>query len=107
MEHLVRSRGQSHLYRGISRWHLALRAPYLHNGSVPTLYDLLEPVDSRPKLFYRGYNLYDPVKVAFVSEGTEAKRVGTKYDVSQKGNSTQGHALGTTLPAGRGNGGCS
>jgi hypothetical protein len=31
-----------------------LRAPYLHNGSVPTLRDLLEPSAQRPKQFYRG-----------------------------------------------------
>jgi len=40
-----------------------LRAPYLHNGSVPTLRDLLEPVDRRPKVFYRGYDLYDPLRI--------------------------------------------
>jgi len=44
-----------------------LRAPYLHNGSVPTLRDLLEPSEKRPKAFYRGYDLYDPVRVGFVS----------------------------------------
>ena len=47
---------------------LWLRAPYLHNGSVPTLRDLLEPGPSRPRVFYRGYDLYDPVRVGFVSE---------------------------------------
>ncbi len=36
-----------------------LRAPYLHNGSVPTLRDLLEPSEKRPKVFYRGFDLYD------------------------------------------------
>src|ERR1051325_8460619 len=34
-----------------------LRAPYLHNGSVPTLRDLLNPVAERPTVFYRGYNV--------------------------------------------------
>ena len=33
---------------------LWLRAPYLHNGSVPTLADLLEPPEERPKAFKRG-----------------------------------------------------
>ena len=33
---------------------LWMRAPYLHNGSVPTLADLLEPVEQRPRLFWRG-----------------------------------------------------
>jgi len=44
-----------------------LRAPYLHNGSVPTLRDLLEPAAKRPALFYRGYDVYDPAKVGFVT----------------------------------------
>ncbi len=76
-----------------------LRAPYLHNGSVPTLRDLLEPVAQRPKVFYRGYDLYDPVKVGFVVDGDEAKRIGTRYDVNAKGGGNQGHSYGTTLPA--------
>ncbi|MES2356211.1 MAG: c-type cytochrome [Pseudomonadota bacterium] len=74
-----------------------LRAPYLHNGSVPTLRDLLEPVDKRPKVFYRGYDVYDQVKVGFVSEGAEAQRIGSKYDVSQKGGGNMGHVFGVNL----------
>jgi mono/diheme cytochrome c family protein len=76
-----------------------LRAPFLHNGSVPTLRDLLEPVERRPRTFYRGYDVYDPVKVGFVSEGDDAKRVGTLHDVSLKGNGNQGHPYGVQLPA--------
>src|SRR5262245_40633961 len=34
---------------------LWMRAPYLHNGSVPNLRDLLQPVAARPKVFHRGY----------------------------------------------------
>ena len=37
---------------------LWLRAPYLHNGSVPTLRALLFP-EERPAVFYRGYDVYD------------------------------------------------
>lgn len=44
-----------------------LRAPYLHNGSVPTLWDLLQPPEARPAVFYRGYDVYDPVNVGFES----------------------------------------
>jgi hypothetical protein len=44
-----------------------LRAPYLHNGSVPTLRDLLEPSSRRPAFFYRGYDVIDRKKVGFVS----------------------------------------
>lgn len=40
-------------------------APYLHNGSVPTLYDLLLPPSDRPKSFYAGTREFDPVKVGF------------------------------------------
>jgi mono/diheme cytochrome c family protein len=76
-----------------------LRAPYLHNGSVPSLRDLLEPVEARPKVFYRGYDLYDPVKVGFVSAGPQAERVGTRHDVSMRGGGNQGHTFGTSLPA--------
>ena len=53
---------------------LWLRAPYLHNGSVPTLRDLLEPSDKRPKTFYRGYDVYDQKKVGFVSDVAARKR---------------------------------
>jgi mono/diheme cytochrome c family protein len=48
-----------------------LRAPYLHNGSVPTLRDLLNPASQRPRIFYRGYDVFDQEKLGFVSE--EAK----------------------------------
>jgi len=74
-----------------------LRAPYLHNGSIPTVRDLLEPVEQRPKVFYRGYDLYDPMKVGFITQGTDAERVGTKYQVTDKGNGNQGHIYGTRL----------
>lgn len=40
------------------------RAPYLHNGSVPTLYHVLVPSE-RPQKFVRGSVSYDPVKVGF------------------------------------------
>lgn len=76
-----------------------LRAPYLHNGSVPTLRDLLEAPERRPKVFYRGYDVYDQVKVGFVGDGVEAQRVGTRHDTTQKGGSNQGHVFGTQLPA--------
>ena len=77
-----------------------LRAPYLHNGSVPTLRDMLKPVAERPKIFYRGYDVYDPVAVGFVTDGGEAQRVGTKYDVSERSSGNQGHEFGVTLPDG-------
>ncbi len=76
-----------------------MRAPYLHNGSVPTLRDLLNPVSERPKVFYRGYDVYDPVNVGFVTQGFDTKRYGWKHDIAERGNGNQGHTYGTTLPA--------
>jgi len=76
-----------------------LRAPYLHNGSVPTLRDLLKPAAQRPKIFWRGYDLYDPVDVGFVSQGPDAERVGTRTDVTAKSGGNQGHEFGTELSA--------
>jgi len=76
-----------------------LSAPYLHNGSVPTLTDLLEPPASRPARFWRGSDLYDPMRVGFISDGPEVRRIGTMFDVSQPGNGNGGHTYGTALSA--------
>jgi Cytochrome c len=50
------------------------RAPYLHNGSVPTLRDLLQPEECRPRLFYRGSDLYDRQNLGFVSHSVADSR---------------------------------
>jgi hypothetical protein len=84
-------------YVSVSLDGLWLRAPYLHNGSVPSLQDLLEKPEDRPQSFYRGFDVYDQNKVGFISEGEEAQRVGFKYDISVPGNSNQGHIYGTDL----------
>ena len=76
---------------------LWLRAPYLHNGSVPYLAELFELPEARTGSFYRGYDLYDPERVGFVSEGADAERAGTPYDVAVPGNSNQGHLWGVEL----------
>jgi mono/diheme cytochrome c family protein len=68
-------------------------APYLHNGSVPTLYDLLLPPASRPKQFAVGRREYDPKKVGYVSGGA----VPFVVDTSVPGNGNGGHTYGTTL----------
>jgi cytochrome c peroxidase len=75
-----------------------LRTPYLHNGSVPSLHDLLMPPEKRPEVFWRSYNVYDPEKVGFISQGDEARRVGTKYDTRARAGSKRGYAFGTDLP---------
>jgi hypothetical protein len=83
---------------------LWLRAPYLHNGSVPTLVDLLEPAANRPRQFYRGYDVIDPVRVGFVhdvpSEGWRRFFLFRTHDDAGSpipGNSNQGHEYGTDL----------
>jgi mono/diheme cytochrome c family protein len=74
-----------------------LRAPYLHNGSVPTMRDLLRPPDQRPRVFYRGYNVYDYANMGFVSSGPDAERSGFRFDTTVRGNGNGGHAYGTNL----------
>jgi hypothetical protein len=82
---------------------LWLRAPYLHNGSVPTLRDLLEPSAARPKVFFRGYDVYDRDKVGFRSDvAEEGGRKYFRFDTAVAGNSNVGHEgarYGTELPA--------
>lgn len=77
-----------------------LRSPFLHNGSVPTLADLLEPVENRPKQFYRGYDVFDQVRLGFMTDVKEEN--GIKffyYDTTQPGNGNAGHLYGTALSA--------
>ena len=75
-----------------------LRGPYLHNGSVPTLRDLLEPPERRPKMFYRGYDVFDQRNVGFISTvPSEGGHQFTAFDTSRPGNSNGGHLYGTTL----------
>jgi mono/diheme cytochrome c family protein len=75
-----------------------LRAPYLHNGSVPTLRALLVP-EERPAVFYRGYDVYDWQRVGFVSEGSDAERNGVRFDTGLRGNGNTGHLYGRELSA--------
>jgi hypothetical protein len=75
-----------------------LRGPYLHNGSVPTLRDLLETPENRPKVFYRGNDLFDQKNVGFVSNvAQEGDKKYFKFDAQLLGNSNTGHLYGTQL----------
>jgi mono/diheme cytochrome c family protein len=78
---------------------LWLRAPYLHNGSVPDLRWLLTPADQRPPVFYTGYDVYDFENVGFVATGPEAEELGWRFDTGLPGNGNQGHEYGTDLSA--------
>ncbi|MGF1751120.1 di-heme-cytochrome C peroxidase [Vibrio cionasavignyae] len=69
-------------------------APYLHNGSVLSLMELLTPPKERLKTFYVGSRELDPVNVGFVNEQTEHSSL---FDTSLLGNNNQGHVYGTQL----------
>jgi hypothetical protein len=55
-------------YKGRPLTGIWATAPYLHNGSVPTLYDLLRPPAQRPRIFYVGSRRFDPRKVGYVTD---------------------------------------
>jgi len=59
-------------------------APYLHNGSVPTLYQLLLPADRRDKIFYLGSHEFDPKNV-----GVSTTKIDGAFEfrTEQTGNS--------------------
>ena len=69
-------------------------APYLHNGSVPNLWELMKPPDRRVKVFYVGSRELDPVNVGLESSESPG---AFKYDTSLPGNSNAGHTYGTQL----------
>ena len=66
------------------------RAPYLHNGSVLTLAELIN-LKPRRDVVYRGTNFYDPVDVGLISPEQPDARHYYRFDTSEKGNSNKGH----------------
>jgi hypothetical protein len=83
-------------------------APYLHNGSVPSLYWMLKPAAERPKQFCMGTRDFDPQQVGFhvgAGEKQSCRHGETLFStVDSKGlpitgNSNLGHSLeGTPGP---------
>jgi mono/diheme cytochrome c family protein len=69
-------------------------APYLHNGSVPNLYELLLPEEKRTKQFCVGTREFDPMHVGFVMmTDAECKAKNLHWlDTSMAGNRNTGHA---------------
>jgi mono/diheme cytochrome c family protein len=63
-------------------------APYLHNGSVPNLYELLLPSNERTSKFYVGSREFDAKKIGFKTEQAPGT---TLFDTSLPGNSNAGH----------------
>lgn len=69
--------------------------PYLHNGSVVNLYEMLLPQDKRSKSFNIGSQELDPKAVGLVPQGEFV------FDTSLDGNHNYGHSgtqFGTDLP---------
>lgn len=62
--------------------------PFLHNGSVPTLFQLLSPVSERQNSFWVGNFEFNPKQVGFNSEKFSG---GFLFDTSITGNSNRGH----------------
>jgi mono/diheme cytochrome c family protein len=83
-------------------------APYFHNGSVPTVYHLLNTA-ARPRIFTRSYRTdaecYDPVKLGWkvqvVPHGADPKLPALErrkvYDTTRPGRGNGGHPFGDTL----------
>jgi len=74
-------------------------SPFLHNGSVPSIYELLLPADQRVKEFYIGSRRLDTEKIGLqttidTSSGVEP----FLFDTRLKANSNSGHEYGTDLP---------
>ncbi|MHC8295533.1 di-heme-cytochrome C peroxidase [Pseudomonas sp. LB3P58] len=73
-------------------------APFLHNGSVPSIYQLLSPQDERATTFYKGTFEYDPRHLGY---RTEAFTNGFMFDTRITGNHNSGHEFRAGM---RGNG---
>lgn len=79
------------------------QAPYLHNGSVPTLGQLMCP-DTRPARFLRGNLNYDEALVGFEWLNPPSARYGPhdtilvkEYDTTVPGKANTGHTFGADL----------
>ncbi len=74
-------------------------APFLHNGSVPTLMDMLKPASERPKEVILGSVEFDPLNVGIEQKGSSQTKGASRYnqqgwfvlDTSVTGNSNAGH----------------
>jgi len=67
------------------------RPPYLHNGSVRTMQELLTPPPARAKSFRRGSHVYDLAQMGYTDQGEYL------LDTNSPGNSNTGHDYATSL----------
>jgi hypothetical protein len=75
------------IYKGRPLNGIWATAPYLHNGSVSTLADLLKPAKDRRKKFPMGSREFDPEEVGLRTDVTGY----SEYDTAVPGNSNAGH----------------
>lgn len=68
------------------------RSPYLHNGSVRTMHELLTSPAERAKMFHRGSKVFDEKELGYTDDGAYV------FDTAGSGNSNSGHDYGTKLP---------
>jgi hypothetical protein len=69
------------------------RSPYLHNGSVRTMKELLLPAAERAKVFKRGSQDFDTAEMGYADAGPYV------FDTGMRGNSNSGHEYGSQLSA--------
>jgi hypothetical protein len=77
------------VYKAAPRDGVWATPPFLHNGSVPNLYEMLIPAAERTKKFYLGGD-FDPVKVGFDTTATSGTFL---MDTTLLGNSNAGHSF--------------
>jgi mono/diheme cytochrome c family protein len=77
------------VYKAAPRDGVWATGPFMHNGSVPNLYEMLIPAKERTKKFYLGRE-FDPVKVGVDTSGNSGRFL---FDTALLGNSNAGHSF--------------
>ena len=80
------------VYKGRPLQGIWATAPYLHNGSVPSLYQMLLPPAARTKTFYTGSREFDPKNVGYETGRSDDNSF--QFDTSLPGNANTGHDYG-------------
>ena len=73
-------------------------APYLHNGSVPNLWELMKPAKDRKSTFKVGSRIFDPKNVGYATDDSPFKTGEFVADpANANGNGNGGHEFGASL----------
>jgi hypothetical protein len=76
-------------YKAAPREGVWATGPFLHNASVPNLYEMLIPASQRSKTFKLGRD-FDPVKVGIDTSGASGSQI---FDTTLAGNANVGHSF--------------